>query len=613
MTSFLSPATIRSAVERLGDSRSQSALVDFLIFKRALILARDENPESDSVVTGTRSTPYTSAIDRLAKVAETADSDRPYFSPFGARRDAGRGYKSKKYPSNGPSDTVSRWQSKADRPVDQVPGSSPKAFRPIPRSAQELESFFLISDQGSQHSEKPYLVDLAIWYLRGTETSAIEALELDPTQQAQKLVALTSDELGLSAIEREALFIEELPTDFTLAFEQSPAQPQHFLPIAPTQSKKAATPSTAVTAASLDATAVDDVIQFVSAKGFVFDPWQIAAYITAVRTKPFVILAGISGTGKTKLPKLVAEATGAHLRRIPVRPDWTDSSELLGYERLGSGDTFVPGHLLRVAREAQQNPDQQFFALLDEMNVARVEYYLAEVLSHIEERSTQLDGTLASEPLVPHASAQEWNGVRLPGNLTIVGSVNMDETTFGFSRKVLDRSFVIEFSTVSLSTVNALGTVSTSAPWPVAQWRPTALSLAEHPNHNHEDVGRVVSALEVINSALAPVQMQVGYRVRDEVAMFVLSAHDCPDSFVADDQAVINPLDLAIAMKVLPRIQGTGPTLRGALQQLLAWADPTDSSETTTGIQTEAFPFCTDRLRLMLQRLDDTGFTSFWL
>src|SRR3546814_12190490 len=104
------------------------------------------------------------------------------------------------------------------------------------------------------------------------------------------------------------------------------------------------------------------------------------------------------------LPEWVAEAESANFRRIPVRPDWTDSSVLLSYERRGSGATFVPDHLLRVAREAQQNPQQQFFVLLDEMNVARVEYYLAEVLSHIEEREAQADGSIASDPLVPNAS-----------------------------------------------------------------------------------------------------------------------------------------------------------------------------------------------------------------
>ncbi|MFM8218327.1 MAG: hypothetical protein ACKOJF_05330, partial [Planctomycetaceae bacterium] len=100
----------------------------------------------------------------------------------------------------------------------------------------------------------------------------------------------------------------------------------------------------------LDA-AVRDLVARIDAQGFVFEPWQVAAYVTAVRTKPFVILAGVSGTGKSKLPALVAEATGAAPpRRIAVRPDWTDSSDVMGYVDLQ--DRFRPGLVLRSLREA---------------------------------------------------------------------------------------------------------------------------------------------------------------------------------------------------------------------------------------------------------------------
>jgi len=608
MTSYLSPATIKGAVDRLGESRAQSNLLDYLIFKRALLLTQAAGA-GDAVVTGTKSEHYIAAIDQLSQVADPAVSEAPYFSPFGYRRDKGRGFKSKKYPSNGPSDTVSRWQTRAERPINFVPNTSPKEFVPAERSATELEGFFLVAAKASGPIYKPRLADVAIWFHRVLDVSK---LILDEDELELEVLNLTvTSELGLTDVEIEGLFDSTL--DDVVLLEDSVASPSSYLPVPPAQSKKAATPTTAAATGTIGAEAVDEVVRFVEAKGFVFDPWQVAAFVTAVRTKPFVILAGISGTGKTKLPKLVAQATGAHYRRIPVRPDWTDSSELLGYEKLGTGSTFVPGRLLEIAREAQENPDQQFFVLLDEMNVARVEYYLAEVLSHIEDRERQADGTIASDPLVPNASVKPWDTIRLPGNLTIVGSVNMDETTFGFSRKVLDRSFVIEFSTVSLSSVKPLGDVEAGTPWPVDRWQPSSLSLAEHPNHSHEEVGRVITALETINEALTPMQMQVGYRVRDEIAMFVLSALDCADSFVGEDASVTNPLDLAIAMKVLPRIQGTGPTLRSTLTQLLAWADPSSGTESTTGYETESFPFCADRLAMMIQRLDDTGFTSFWL
>jgi hypothetical protein len=96
------------------------------------------------------------------------------------------------------------------------------------------------------------------------------------------------------------------------------------------------------------------VVKHVGARGFVFEPWQVAAYLTALRTKPFVILAGVSGIGKSRLPALVEEATGGQARLVPVRPDWTDSAEALGYTDLAG--VFRPGQVLRVGARSRGPP-----------------------------------------------------------------------------------------------------------------------------------------------------------------------------------------------------------------------------------------------------------------
>jgi len=366
--------------------------------------------------------------------------------------------------------------------------------------------------------------------------------------------------------------------------------------------------------------AIAQVGQRLKAQGFEFLPWQLAAYITAVRTKPFVILAGISGTGKTKLPRLVAEATGARYHVTPVRPDWNDSGDLLGYTKLD--DHFVPGPLLMAAKHAQENPTEQHFFLLDEMNIARVEYYLAEVLSRLEDRFVDGSGVLTSDPLLPGAGTTDtesgpcdWSQVRLPSNLCLVGSVNMDETTYGFSRKVLDRAFVIEFSTISLESVGAVAsTLPAPVSWSASAWAAGALSLAQHPEAQGDVVGRVITALTEINKILEAAQMQVGYRVRDEVALFCLAARDAADEFADADQGQMDALDLAIAMKVLPRIQGSTATIGTILDKLEAWATPQVTlGQGAAGDLQSGFTICADRIRMMKHRLSETGFTSYWL
>jgi hypothetical protein len=356
------------------------------------------------------------------------------------------------------------------------------------------------------------------------------------------------------------------------------------------------------------------LISYLTAAGLVYDPWQVAAYITAIRTKPFVILAGISGTGKTKLPRLVAEATGAEFLKVPVRPDWTDSSELLGYERI-TGE-FVPGVFLAFAKKAMENPAKQFFFLLDEMNIARVEHYFAEILSHIEERRPDATGRVVSGPLLSHLASgggDAWRDVRLPDNLCIVGAVNMDESTQGFSKKVLDRAFVIEFSTVDLASIPPAVALPAVQEWISAEWKAAALSLGSHPQRANANVAPLIEHLITINGILERIQMQFGYRLRDEVIMFCLAAEQCRDHFLTADQGAVTPFDLAVGMKILPRIQGGGLGVKKVLEEFTHWSAGSSAATGAAGDAASAYPFTEQRLQMMSERLSLSGFTSYWL
>lgn len=379
---------------------------------------------------------------------------------------------------------------------------------------------------------------------------------------------------------------------------------------------------------------ISSLIEHIASQGFIFEPWQIATYVTALRTKPFVILAGVSGTGKSKLPALISQATGGNCHLIPVRPDWTDSSDVLGYCDLQG--QFKPGALLWIVREAANNPDRHFVCIMDEMNLARVEHYFAEVLSQVENRHPDRAGKFFSGPLICQdlrEEDEEWGQQVLPPNLAIVGTVNMDESAYGFSRKVLDRAFTLELSEIHL---DLWGNEFDENPgidvWPVELWFPRAINLNGLKNISAEDkqkIDEVIKVLTEVNTILIQAQLQVGYRVRDEVALFVLHAEDIIDSFVTTNKMQVNPLDLALQMKILPRIIGGSTPIRKVVLQLLGWAvkgtkniseedaqiiiEDWDKNDRLTFLENARYPRTAARVCLMWERLVNEGFTSFWM
>ena len=372
------------------------------------------------------------------------------------------------------------------------------------------------------------------------------------------------------------------------------------------------------------AEAMERLITAVEEQGFVYQPWQIAAYVTALRTKPFVILAGVTGVGKSRLPVLVAEATVGTAHVLPVRPDWTDSAEILGYRDLQG--TFRPGALLSVARAAALDPERYTVAVLDEMNLARPEHYLAEVLSRIEGRRPAPDGGYESAPLLA-----EHEG-RLPSNLGLVGTVNMDESAHGFSRKVLDRAFTLELSAADLAAWQTAKAGDAKAePWPVSAWQPRALRLGELSGLDKDEsrlVERVVGVLAEANEVLAPAGFGLGYRLRDEAALFVLHAAETPDAYRTRTGETVDPLDLALFMKLLPRIAGSARSVRRALFGLLGWTmrgtplhseddvrevlEAWDRAGRPSALADARYPRTAARLLLMTDRLLADGFASFW-
>ena len=193
---------------------------------------------------------------------------------------------------------------------------------------------------------------------------------------------------------------------------------------------------------------------FLTAKQFRIDLQQLRRYHISLKTRKFVVLSGISGTGKTWLAELYAAAIGARVAVVPVAPNWTSNEDLLGYFNpldKSYHDTDFSLFLRAAARDYTENGElaTPYHLVLDEMNLARVEYYFAKFLSLMELRSRSKNNDTFIE--------LGTEAVLFPPNLYFIGTVNIDETTHGFADKVYDRAQLIEMGITRESVVTHIG------------------------------------------------------------------------------------------------------------------------------------------------------------
>src|SRR5690606_38903520 len=213
-----------------------------------------------------------------------------------------------------------------------------------------------------------------------------------------------------------------------------------------------------------------------------------------------------------------------------------------------------------------------------------------------------------------------------PDNLFLIGTVNMDETTHPFSRKVLDRAHTLEFRGIDLAygvepPVGAeagegeAGKPPLRVPLDWRPLRPSAVRPRDVYDQNPELFNWVIEQLTRLNGHLQEGLFHVAYRVRDEVCIFV---HHAVEAGWPREQA----LDYQVCMKILPRVQGSSAVVGRVLAGLWNWAVPSrpvsfdelDSGEADLAVPTDAaYPRTADRIALMLTRLRYDGYTSYWV
>lgn len=347
------------------------------------------------------------------------------------------------------------------------------------------------------------------------------------------------------------------------------------------------------------------------------------SYLTALRTKPFMLLAGISGTGKSRIVRKLAQATvteklqrangytgedfandrwtlhsPANFELIQVKPNWHNSMDVIGYLSNIPSPHYVFTPFIEFIVKAWQHPEVPFFLCLDEMNLAPVEEYFAEFLSAIESSSFEGEEYLTDPIIKPFNSFGEdvaktmvntlfpnftagdtesaitkvikhfrTKGLTLPKNLIVIGTVNMDETTFSFSRKVLDRAMSVEMNEVNYDSF-LTDTTDDDLKAIVEAFEQNddadlnALLVDRHIEAREiiddlgDDAKFTIDYLKRINALLEGTPFKLGYRAANEALIYLQASQE----FGQTDR--IAALDNFTLMKILSRIEGDETKLK---------------------------------------------------
>lgn len=391
----------------------------------------------------------------------------------------------------------------------------------------------------------------------------------------------------------------------------------HFRPMPPAVTTTTGALSIADSLRNLEAAMLEN--------GFIVTTAELANFYLALAASPLVILAGISGTGKSKLPRLFAQLTNSSFRSIPVKPQWSDNSDLFGYTPTLNPSEYITGMFTDEALKARSSPDTLSLVLLDEMNLAAVEHYFSDFLSIIETRRKE-NGAVITDPL-PLELPQPTNpdpyallrDLHLPRNVRVVGTANMDETTKSFSPKVLDRAFSIEFDDPDLTifaSASASSYDTSVLPLLAEQllnpWNP--ISVDEVYSSSSTLFDCIASLLEEVKEILKPAGISFGYRPRNDICLYMYFWQKFDLSSVLSPKAA---MDFCFLQKVLPKINGTGEALDSALRNLLEWLRQDETSEATDSASVDpcasrAWERSAEKVQRMINRLEVESATTYW-
>lgn len=605
MARYLTAARIKASIQELEDTRAKSSLMEFLILKRSLLLKGASN-----VPLSLGESTYMKALRELAAVHDAPDmkAQKQFFNVF-ASDDKKGGFRAGKYMSNGPGTTVNSnpWQTIVEfsnakpRGVGFKPGYEANLAKPLLKSANDA---------------KPKLSEVAVWAFRRVDLDGTLATEADPIRRIELLRDKLRDDVALTPHEIEALFDSTAGAGIDDAdLQGAPASPEDYFDLAGSEAPT-----------GLEATGKLCSLDLV----------------TALAAKPFVILTGASGTGKSRSSLRLAEqlqevyegqVDGSIFQLVPIGPDWTSPKRLIGFrtpfgqsrktpDGKDTNESYEITDTLRIILRAC-NPTSTsipHFLVFDEMNLSHVERYFAPFLSLMEASTIVEDSDNAalidprslrviselldledpdsSEAKSAKILVTNEQSLRLPPNLFYVGTVNIDETTYMFSPKVLDRAHVLEVRALRPSEYAAGATSDETVEIAVAnQLLREAIDDREAGEGRDSDPVKVLyplvdkygvdavefgvcrtftlNVLEGCFKLLAPVGFEFAFRINKEIYAYMLvwtkaqmASGATPEEAL---QRWVDGLDRALFQKVLPKIHGSRSALGDSLKALHAF------------------------------------------
>lgn len=406
------------------------------------------------------------------------------------------------------------------------------------------------------------------------------------------------------------------------------------------------------------------------------------AYMAAIKTKPFLILGGFSGTGKSLLVKSLAfttcpcdgvlntsETSPGNYLLVSVKPNWHDATDITGFRSSVNRNYYVTD-FMRFLVKAKLHPNVPFFVCLDEMNLAPVEEYFADFLSVIESRKRKKDGTIVTDAIVPASVfndkdyaddfdiflkiglkpinevkditeftakikesdsdesdffEQSWlveelkrDGLTIPQNVIIIGTVNMDDTTNSFSRKVIDRAMTFEtivgtFDSSYFDSDVTLGYVKNYRKGELFisdEVRATEMMEDGRFTLSDEEKNRIIGFINDINSDMEGTPFKISYRILNETILLYRAKQKIVELMGEEEEndgVEINTdlnsiFDDVLMQKVLPRIEGDFEKCDKCLVKLGDRAERMEWKQSS------------EKIEFMIKRFgkDHSGFTSFW-